>query len=78
MMERYNRDFNNLFDLPNPGLLVFCERVREEAVRWEKRHEDELKGNFTNRQERKEVPWPDIPADFEDWEPKKRMTQKQV
>ena len=34
VMESYNRDFNNLFDLSNPGLFVFCERVREEAVCW--------------------------------------------
>ena len=34
-MERYNRDFNNLFDSPNPGLFLFCERVRREAVQWE-------------------------------------------
>jgi hypothetical protein len=56
-----------LFDLPNSGLFVFCERVREKAVRWEKRHKGALKGHFTSRQERKEVPWPYIPADFEDW-----------
>ena len=55
MMARYNRDFNNLFDLPNPGLFVFCERVREEAVLWEETHKDALKGHFTNSQERKEV-----------------------
>ena len=36
-------------------------------MHWEKMHKDALKGHFTNRQERKEVPWPDIPADFEDW-----------
>ena len=33
VMERYNRDFNYLFDSPSPGLFVFCEKVREEAVR---------------------------------------------
>ena len=71
MMERYNSDFNSLFDLSIPRLFVFCERVSEDTVRWEKRHNEALKGHFTNRQERKEVPWPDIPADFE-WEPKKR------
>ena len=43
-----------------------------ENVLWGKRHEDALKGHFTNRQKRKEVPWPDILADFENWEPKKR------
>ena len=64
VMERHNRDINNLFDLPNPGLAVFCERVREEAVHWEKRHKEALKGHFTNRQESKEVPWPDILAEF--------------
>jgi hypothetical protein len=68
-MERYNRDFNNLFDLSNPGVFVFCERVREEALHWEKRHEYALKGSFMNRQCRKEVPWPEISQDFEEWEP---------
>jgi hypothetical protein len=37
-------------------------------VLWGKRHEDALKGYFTNRQKRKA----DILADFENWEPKKR------
>ena len=39
-MERYNREFNGLFDSPKPGLFVFCERVREEATRWQRLHED--------------------------------------
>jgi hypothetical protein len=47
-MEMYNRDFNNLFDSPNPGLFVFCERVREEAEHQEKMHKHALKGCFTN------------------------------
>jgi len=49
-LERYNRDFNNLFDLPSPGLFVLCERVREEAEPCKKRHEHALKGQFTIRQ----------------------------
>jgi hypothetical protein len=57
---------------------VFCERVREEAVYWEKRHEEALKGHFTNRQGRKEVSWLDIPSHFEGWEPKKRRARKRV
>ena len=44
-MERYNREFNDLFDSPKPGLFVFCERIREEATRWERRHENALRGN---------------------------------
>lgn len=32
-IERYNRDFNNLFNLPNPGLIAFCEKVKDDAVR---------------------------------------------
>ena len=39
---------------------------------WEKRHEDPLRGRFTNRQGRKDVPWPGICTDFADWEPKKK------
>jgi hypothetical protein len=35
-----------------------------------------LKGSFTNRQERKEVSWPEMPQDFEEWEPKKKMSGK--
>jgi hypothetical protein len=31
-MERYNRDFKNLFDLPKPGLFVVCEGVKKEAL----------------------------------------------
>ena len=75
-MERYNRDFNKLFHLPNPGLFVLCETMREEAVHWEKRHDDAVKGHFTNRQGGEEVPWPEILSDFEGWEPKKRKDAK--
>ena len=75
VMERYNRDFNKLFDTPKPGLFVFCERVREEAVRWEKRHDDALKGRFTNRQGRKDISWPEIPFDFDEFEPKKGSSE---
>jgi hypothetical protein len=45
-MERYNRDFNNLFDLRNCGLFLCCERVTEETVCWEKRHEDDFEWLF--------------------------------
>ena len=56
---------------------MFCKRVREEALRWEKRHNDALKGHYTNRKDHKAVPWPEIPLDFEEWEPKtKRATKK--
>jgi hypothetical protein len=55
-MEHYNRDVNNFFDSPKPGLFGFCEQVTEEALQWEKRHNDALKGHYTNRQGRKEVP----------------------
>ena len=76
-MERYNREFNSLFDSPKPGLFVFCERVWEEASRWERVHEDALKGKFKHRQKRSEVAWPEIPTDFEEWTPpKKRKIQE--
>ena len=75
-MERYNREFNNLFDSTKPGLFVFCKRVWEEAARWEKVHEDAWKGKFRHRQKRSEVAWPEIPTDFEEWSPlKKRRTK---
>ncbi len=69
-MECYNRDFNKLFDSPKPELFVFCERVREEAARWVKRHGDALKERFTNRQGRKDIAWPEIPANFDAFEEK--------
>ena len=50
---------------------MFCEHAREEMRRWEKRHEDALKGNFTNRHSRKEVQWPEVSRDFDDWTAKK-------
>jgi hypothetical protein len=76
VMESYNREFNNLFDSPRPGLFVFCERIRDEAARWVRLHEDALKGNFTHRQKRSEVVWPEVPSDFDEWEaPRKRSTQ---
>ncbi len=36
-----------------------------------KQYEDAFRCHFTNRQGRKDVHWPEIPTDFEDWEPKK-------
>ena len=48
-MERYNREFNDLFDLPKPDLFVFCEQGREEAKHWERLHEDAVEGKFTHR-----------------------------
>ena len=77
-MERYNRDFNELFDSPKPGLFVFCERVMEEAAHWVKWHDDALKGHFTNRQGRKDISWPEIPIDFDEFEPPKRRVTKWV
>ena len=71
-MERYNREFNGLFDSPKPGLFVFCERVKDEAMRWESRHQDALMGRYTHKQKRKEVSWTEIPQDFDEWAPKKR------
>jgi hypothetical protein len=56
----------------NQGFFVFCERVREEAARWERLHEDALKGKFKHRQKRSEVPWPEVPSDFYEWEPPKK------
>ncbi len=76
-MERYKMEFNNLFDSPRRGLFVFCERDREEASRWERLHDDALKGKFKHRQKRSEVAWPEIPEDFDEWTPPKmKRTQK--
>ena len=72
VIEKYNRGFNHLFDSPDTGIFVFSERVRVETVPWEKRQEDALQDSFTNRQERKEVPWSVIPKDFDEWEPKSK------
>ena len=57
---------------------MFCERVRKEAFCWEKRHKDALRGHFTNRQEQNEIFLPEIPDDFEEWEPKKHKRMKNV
>ena len=47
------------------------------ASRWERLHEDALKGKFKHRQKRSEVAWPEIPEDFDEWTPpKKRRTQE--
>ena len=44
----------------------------EEATRWERLHEDALKGKFMHRQKRSEVPWPEIPTDFDEWSPPRK------
>jgi len=72
VMESYNREFNSLFDSPKPGLFVFCERVKDEALRWESRHKDSLLRRYTHRQKRKDVKWPEIPREFNEWVPKKK------
>ena len=77
-MERHNWDFNSLFDCPSHGRFVFCEHVREEERRWEKRHKDVLNAKFTNRQRRNEVQWPDIPTDFDDCTAKKQSQRKKA
>ena len=41
---------------PNQDCLFFCERVKDEAMHWESRHQDALMGRYTHRQKRKEVP----------------------
>ena len=49
-----------------------CERVKDEALRWESRHKDSLLGRYTHRQKRKDVKWPEIPKEFNGWSPKKK------
>ena len=44
---------------------MFCKREREEAVHWERLHEDALKGKFKHRQKRNKVPWPEVPMNFD-------------
>ena len=72
VMERYNRDFNNLIDSHNPGLFVFVVQVREVVKRSKNWHDDALEGSFTNSKVRKELLSPGVPQDFDGWEPKKR------
>ena len=55
---------------------MFFERVREEAVHWERIHENALKGSSTNGQVRKEVSWSEIPQDFEAWDLKKKRGER--
>ncbi len=52
--------------------------MREEAACWEKQHDDALKGDFTNRQGRKDISWPEIPIDFDEYKPKIRRVTKRV
>ena len=59
-MEGCNWVFNNLCKCPSPQLFEFCECIREEMIRWVKRHNDALKGNFTNTQSGEEVQLPVI------------------
>ena len=46
--------------------------MREEATRWERLHEDALKGKFMHRQKQSKVPWPEIPTDFNEWSPPRK------
>lgn len=77
-MERYNRDFNNLFNSLKPGLLVFCKWCgRRECIqkRGTRMH---LKVILPTDREEKKVHCSDTPPDFENWEPKKIWARNQV
>jgi hypothetical protein len=71
-MRSYNRDFNGLFDSPKPGLFVFSERVKDEALRWEARHKDSLSSRYKHREKRKEVRRAEVTDDLDEWSPKKK------
>ena len=72
VLERCNKEFHEFFESPKPRQFVICERVREEATHWERRHEDALRVKFMHRQKRSEVPWPEVPIDFVEFSPKNK------
>lgn len=63
VVERYNNELNNMFDLPNQDWFVIYERLNENVFLWEKRYKDVLNCNFTNRQGRNKVAQSEVPQD---------------
>ena len=77
VLESYNRRFGNKFPHPNPSLLQFGEIVDVETDEWVKKTEFAQQDVYVNARKRKELEWPKIPEDFEDFVPaKKRKKDK--
>lgn len=75
-MERYNCDFNKLFLCVHPSLFSFCDCLHEEANRWLTQYEGSKNGFFTGGQLRREIGWPQVPTDVEEWSLKMRRPIK--
>ena len=63
-MERYNREFGDLFDKKHPSLLEFTETLDEEMDWRIKNLNDARKGKYHHGTERRKIAWPKIPKDF--------------
>ena len=75
-MESYNREFNKTMGT-HPGLLDWCHSLMKEMDEWAERYDMARSGVYKERQNHKEVKWPEIPEEFEDWTPpKKKATPK--
>jgi hypothetical protein len=70
-MESYNREFNKTMGT-HPGLLDWCHSLMKEMDEWAERYDMARSGVYKERQNHKEVKWPEIPEEFEDWTPPKK------
>lgn len=70
-MEGLNKELTTCLIHQTLGCLCSV-RGERGVLQWEKWHKNALKGHFTNRQQGKEVPWPEIPSYIEGREPNMR------
>ena len=79
MLESYNRRFGDKFPNPKPSLLEFGMIVDKETDEWVTKSEYAQIDVFKNARSRREIEWPRVPSDFEQYEPpkkKKKCTKK--
>lgn len=76
MLEAYNRTFGDKFPHPNPSLLDFGTIVDKETDEWVEKTDYAQQDVYKNARNRKEIEWPKVPDDFDDWKPTKKKCQK--
>ena len=66
MLERYNREFGNIMG-QWPNIFSFAEKLDAEMNRWVEMVADAHRGIVTTRQDRKDIEWPVVPHDFQEF-----------
>ena len=70
-VESYNREFNKTMGT-HSGLLDWCHSLMQEMDEWAERYDMARSGVYKEKQTHREVEWPEIPEEFENWTPPKK------